>query len=334
MKKSAYNDFGGNWKDFYNCKLPVVYCITNKLNNTLYIGISGNLPNRLRGYGAAASSNKTGIMPIYCAIKKYGTINFSFDVIKIYDNIEECKCEEIEQIAYLKQHNYRLYNASDCGDLMPPVPYKSGEDVYNAKFTYKDVETMFDMHHNQNYSVKEIADLYNSKLNNIWQIFNGQKYKKVSQYLFLKYGNIKYDSTPKYILTDHNNSNFTKPQIEKIFRLYHKDIVSTEYIANKFDSDRGTICVILAGELYKNISYKLFNSYGGLHRNTLKIDGYNRKCRVDHEDIINIIELRNKGLSDQKIGKLYKIGHSTVFSIVSGLTWKHITAGLIGDKND
>jgi len=272
VRQSSFKKFKGNWKDYYICKLPVVYCITNIINGNLYIGISSNISKRLRDYGAILKSNKkySNIQVIGRALKKYGADNFSFDIIKIYDNIEECKCEEIEQIAYFRSINYTIYNSTDGGDHISNNQ-RAGEEVYNAKLKNNDILRIFKLHHIYNKFPKEISKIYKVDENVIYRVLKGDTYKNISHSLISRYGIKKNDTSMKCFGHLNYQSKFDEHQIENLFKLYHIDYLSTEDLAKIYNTCRGTIHKILTGKSYKNVSIKFKQIYGNLRISTWKI---------------------------------------------------------------
>ncbi|MCZ2224627.1 MAG: GIY-YIG nuclease family protein [Chitinophagales bacterium] len=110
MKNNILNkfNFSGNWKDHIN-SVNVVYKITNLIKNKIYIGISKNLKHRLYGY-LKEINNPT--RPISKSLAKYGSQNFQFDVIHIFNSYDECINIEPVLIKELINSKQKIYNVS------------------------------------------------------------------------------------------------------------------------------------------------------------------------------------------------------------------------------
>lgn len=80
-----------------------IYKITNKINGKCYIGQSVNIKERWRKHRTVAKRNsgKDCHKPLYCAIRKYGVENFSFEIL------EECSKEELndKEIYWIAYYN-------------------------------------------------------------------------------------------------------------------------------------------------------------------------------------------------------------------------------------
>ena len=117
-----------------------IYCITNLLNNKKYIGLSKNCLRRWNEHKYRALHPKRKddtIKPLYCAIRKYGIENFSFEIVEIceYKNLKE---REIYWIEYFDSYT-KGYNATLGGDL-PEGHILKGEKHGCSKIKDKDVE--------------------------------------------------------------------------------------------------------------------------------------------------------------------------------------------------
>lgn len=70
-----------------------IYCITNKLNNKRYVGKSVNIERRFIYHRYLLTrytrNKKSTNRHLFNAVKKYGIDNFSFDIIELFDYIDE-----------------------------------------------------------------------------------------------------------------------------------------------------------------------------------------------------------------------------------------------------
>lgn len=80
----------------------VIYKITNKVNNKVYIGQTIEYEERVRHHKQTAfrKNSKEKDRPLYRAIRKYGVDNFYFEIIDSANNIDELNEKEIYWIDY------------------------------------------------------------------------------------------------------------------------------------------------------------------------------------------------------------------------------------------
>lgn len=91
-----------------------VYCITNKINNKIYIGsTSNNFYNRYHQHVSDYKAGKSGIRILYNAFNKYGIENFEFKVVYI---CEKDDCLKWEQYYINKGTDYNC--AKIAGSLL------------------------------------------------------------------------------------------------------------------------------------------------------------------------------------------------------------------------
>ena len=80
-------------------RISGIYIITNKINGKKYIGQSNNMRKRFSDYN---SKNKKDSRPIYQDIRKFGSDNFTFEIIEL-DNERELMDEK--ETYYIKKFN-------------------------------------------------------------------------------------------------------------------------------------------------------------------------------------------------------------------------------------
>ena len=85
----------------------VVYKITNKVNNKIYIGCAINYEKRIKSH---KSCKYKGALLLYRAFLKYTIDNFTFEIIKEFNSKEEMWEGEIESIKYFNSINPFGYN--------------------------------------------------------------------------------------------------------------------------------------------------------------------------------------------------------------------------------
>lgn len=95
------------------------YCITNLINQKIYVGVTVSPTSRWRFHKTIAKGgNKkypTQFQYIHAAMAKYGIENFTFEISKIFDDENEAYSYEEEQIDYMKFLNIPIYNIAPGG---------------------------------------------------------------------------------------------------------------------------------------------------------------------------------------------------------------------------
>ena len=83
----------------------IIYKITNKVNNKIYIGQTRNqLKNRWRDHIGAA--RRGSLAPIHQAIRKYSAEQFKLEILEKCSSLEEMNQREIDLISFMKpQYN-------------------------------------------------------------------------------------------------------------------------------------------------------------------------------------------------------------------------------------
>lgn len=104
----------------HNIDKFVVYKITNKVNDKIYVGITTTgLSKRISSYSASSKSNLKNNKHVICkAMKKYGFENFIFETLSIASNKKQLIEMEIEWIQTLNSTDRAIgYNLSPGGFL-------------------------------------------------------------------------------------------------------------------------------------------------------------------------------------------------------------------------
>ena len=95
------------------------YIITNLVNGKLYVGKTNNPEKRWtlhKNYAKNTSLDPKFNYPIYKGIRKYGIINFTFEVIECFGTESEALESEKGWIMYLRSFGIALYNITDGGE--------------------------------------------------------------------------------------------------------------------------------------------------------------------------------------------------------------------------
>lgn len=112
-----------------------IYKITNLVNNKVYVGQTKTCINlRFKNH---CHSNEPS-MPINLALKKYGSENFTIEVLDIADNIDDLNAKEIYWISKLNSLTPSGYNIR-CGGDRPPQSFIENGIIAAQKMTWKGI---------------------------------------------------------------------------------------------------------------------------------------------------------------------------------------------------
>jgi group I intron endonuclease len=108
-----------------------VYCIENKVSETVYYGLAKNTKKRMYTHGHCYRVGKK--TPLYDAMRKYGIHNFNYYVIASGLTLEEAQEYEIQLIAESKHCGLKVYNLHLGGSIGFDVRLKDKESVKEWK---------------------------------------------------------------------------------------------------------------------------------------------------------------------------------------------------------
>lgn len=140
-----------------------IYKITNLINGHSYIGQSLNIEKRWKNHRIAAFNSKDECYyyPLYCAIRKYGIENFSFEVI------EQCDYQLLNEreMYYIKLYNTYNdgYNQTLGGDCA----------THSSKLSADQVKEIQGKLLTQKYTLRGLAAEYGVHADTIRDINNG-----------------------------------------------------------------------------------------------------------------------------------------------------------------
>lgn len=97
-----------------------IYKLTNTINEKVYIGKSENLGKRIKYHISSLTHGKNKNKHLQNAYSKYGSGNFSVEIIEVLDNDADINEREKYWISYYKANNrnygYNLTNGGDGGN--------------------------------------------------------------------------------------------------------------------------------------------------------------------------------------------------------------------------
>ena len=103
-----------------------IYCFTNLINQKKYIGSSCSVnPQRRYAqhlYLANHPENEKGQYPLYCAMRKYGILNFSYTILEyLPDEMTEDEVREIERDYLIKNNTLSPNGYNQTLDTHHPI---------------------------------------------------------------------------------------------------------------------------------------------------------------------------------------------------------------------
>lgn len=142
-----------------------IYKITNKVNNKVYIGQSVNIEQRWKDHRTRAFQVDEEYINnhLYRSIRKYGLINFTFEILEECDK-EELDSKEIKWIDYFDSTNSQKgYNKTKGGSSAVTI----------SKLTDEQVLEIYNLLLNSTLTQNEIAIKYNVSVGLISGINHG-----------------------------------------------------------------------------------------------------------------------------------------------------------------
>lgn len=118
MEKSEEDKANGNW---------LIYCITNKIDGKVYVGLTTDLRSRLCKHFSEARNNRG--YRLHEAIREYGEDNFETSVLCYCASLEEALEREMEYVN-LFDSNFNGYNSTLGGNTSP---YNTEESLESMK---------------------------------------------------------------------------------------------------------------------------------------------------------------------------------------------------------
>lgn len=259
-------------------------------NKIVYIGKTNNIQNRRRQHediDPYCSSQREYNYPLSRGIRKYG--KEEYECIILEDNISDDKIDERE-CYWIKYYNTYLdstcYNQTDGGAGGHKYVDYSPNEIELAKSLIK-----------QGIPFKDISNKLNMPIVTLSEINTGKRH---------------YDSKEVYPL--YKMTRGKKLSKARLTELYNDLQLGTPIaeLAVKYNINKNYISAINTGRKYfnKDLSYPLYNYIAV------------RSCKLNHENILNIIDLlKNTTLSFKKIGQQYNVSDNTISRINSGKSY-------------
>lgn len=217
-----------------------VYCITNNIDHSKYIGITNN-PIRRRQEHLSSSSNKY----LNNAIKLFGRDNFSFDIIhqctlSTVDDIEK------KYIETYKLNEVHLYNISKGGLIGNGTP---GEDHWNVELTEQDVINIRILYASNKLTQRDIAKIFDVSYKHISKIIRGERWVDVEGPITL----IKQQISKVANRRKLSDNQVIQVRQEAMEEYLHTNKLCIPEIAELYGVSRGNMRFILNGTTYSHL---------------------------------------------------------------------------------
>lgn len=190
-----------------------IYKITNLTNGKIYIGSScanrGEQARWLEHKSVHQNPNSVAYKyPLYCAMRKYGIENFSYEVIE--RNIDTLEEREKKEYDYIIKYNsiHKNYGYNQTLDTRCPLADVRIKEKVATKLYSIDINTREEIYYD---SICDAARECKAERTCIYQCINGSdKYWQVKNKIFRRYENneiVECDTTVKERLEKHDKTN-------------------------------------------------------------------------------------------------------------------------------
>ena len=268
-------------------------------NGKSYIGqTTKELEQRKKGHLQTSKRKKDRgyVYPFYCAIRKYGWEDLTWEIIDTAEDPEELDEKEIYWIEYYHTYinfsNSNGYNLTLGGASVRRFPALNEKELYQCGLDIK-----------KGLSKKEVQEKYN---------LNDSLYLRITHGLYCR----KYTKIPKIDYhIDEFKSTLTRYQVDKILLIFKKTGRMSE-CAKAVGVEANTVARVIKGQSWSN--------YTGILDDSFFKKYYSYPSRFI-EDIPLILQLNEQGKSREEISKITKIERSNIDGILSGRTLWNLT---------
>lgn len=279
-----------------------VYCITNKINQKKYVGLSKNILRRWSEHKRVPfnPNSKEYDYPLYGAIRKYGIENFDFSIL------EECKEEELQEKEKYWIQYFDVLNKDKGYNLTEGGEYRclKEEDHPNAKLTKEDV-VFCRKEYAKGSTSRDIYDTYFSDVityGGFQKMWHGGTWKNVMPEVFETNPHKKQKLTEEDIL-DIRTKFYQGMPVQDIDKIY-KDKYSHSTISRTINKK----------DFYPNLWPNIEDNHVRLNQ------------KITEEDVRLIKKLKKEGYLHKEIKAALnnKVSMTTISDIVNGKRYKDI----------
>lgn len=282
-------------------KVCGVYGIINIKNNKIYIGSSNDIYYRWKTHKLLLSRNSHDNIYLQSDWNLYSEDNFIFEIIEYCDKETKLQKEQYYIIKYNsldRQYGYNINNAYSQSGLYSSQNKKGyNTNSSHRKYSEAQVKRVIRLLLDSDISYNRIAELTNTSFRLVSDIYSK------NSWLYLTNGIVFPRRTKKI-------NEYQANEVNKLLQLGYKD---TDI------SKKTNIPISIIQSIRLGISWK------------------NKKTnRLSKEDIINIINDYNNGMSIMKLSVKYNFSYNQIYKMLNRETWNDLTKDLFikGDKNN
>jgi group I intron endonuclease len=278
----------------------IIYKVTNKITEKIYIGKTANKFNKRRNQHKHSALNGNSNTYFHKAIRKYGWDNFEWEIIEECGN-NDFLCErEVYWINfYNTMNNEKGYNLTNGGEGL--VGFNPNEESRKKMSNSHKGVKLSEEHR------KAIGE--------------GQKGRVISEETRKKIGDAQRGKSRDVKGEIHPNSKLSEDDVVKIKELLLKR-ESQRKIAKMFGVTRNVITSIQKGKTWSHVIVEDFKPF---NREESNFSGEsNPKSKLTEQDVKEIKILLKKGKSQSDIAKMFGVSKHAISKIYLGKTWTHV----------
>jgi group I intron endonuclease len=216
----------------------LIYKITNKKNNKVYIGLTTCTLEYRWGRHVTESKNPNNNKHLYKSMRKYGLDEFKIEIIE--DGIDDFKELGEKERFYIKQ-----YNSTDPNfgyNLTPGGERNQWDSNPSAKLTFEDVYEIREIYSQKIYSLSEVYKLYSDKISKsgFQKVWEGTTWEGVHSDVYSK-ENIEYYKDLRKFKKGRKSetAKYTDEEVFEIRKYYVNHTLEETYI--KYHKGKGNI---------------------------------------------------------------------------------------------
>lgn len=283
-----------------------VYLITNKVNDTKYIGkTSGSLQERFKQHKRRSKSDKMKSYRLHHSMKKHGFDNFQIELLEEFETENEAYEAEVKYIAKYDTYHGDGYNLTLGGTGAGhgehnPKSKLLNEDVSHIKWILSNVDT----------TNKQVAKYYGVSANSILKI------QKHVTWVNVEEKNPDFDIPDslirqKLIGENANNVKITRKQASEIKWLVKNTDMTHSQITSHYSVSTHILRDIKRGNSWVHVEGRRPKHLTGYQ---MKRDSKNKTISDQDASEIKWLALEND-MTQQEIANMYGVSRKTIYNL-------------------